>query len=96
MALPVNALDDAIVRLPVPVMPLPLLVILPFTVAVIPVVCKAAPLFIVKFWQVKEAGAVLVTSVTKASVIDVGTPVLHMLPFQVVENKLNSKLSKAM
>jgi hypothetical protein len=45
MALPFNVLLAAMVNPPVPAIPLPLLVILPFTVAVMPVVVNANVLF---------------------------------------------------
>ena len=81
-ALPLNVPDAAIVIVPVPLMPLPLLVILPFTVTVIPVVFNAYVLLIVNALQAKPAGAVLLAIM--ASVVDVGVPLLQLLPSHVV------------
>ena len=82
IALPLKTLFAARVTPPVPAMPLPLLMILPCTVAVMPVVVRAKVLLIIRSLQVKDAGAV--EEAITASEVLVGAPLLHELPFQVV------------
>lgn len=82
MALPLMVELAFTIKPPVPSMPMPLFTILPFTVAIIPVVVKATPLLIVKALQVKLAGATLLF--ITASTLDVGVPLLQVMPFQIV------------
>jgi hypothetical protein len=80
IALPLNVLFAFTIISPVPAIPLPLLVILPFTVAVMPVVVNATPLLMVNVLQVKLAGAVLLAMI--ASTVDVGEPLDQVIPFR--------------
>jgi hypothetical protein len=84
MALPLILPLAAKLNVPTPLKPLPLLVTLPLMLAVVPLpMVRATLLLIVRALQVKVPGVVLLA--ITASTVDDGLPLLHVLPFHVVE-----------